>query len=230
MSFLTGGSKSTSENQAYPWLQDTYAPQAEGGVDAFGLLSGLLGAGGDQEAAQGGFQNFLDNSGFGWAMDEAMRGVSNSGAGKFLLRSGATAKALQNRATGLGQQFFGNYLNQVGNLANLGINAGQLISGAGQVQKEKSSNGLLGGLGTAAVGAAKLPIWSDRRLKTDIERVGELGNGLPWYKFRYVWDMPSESLREGLMSDDVRAFRPQAVVVDGVYGFDKVIYPVAMAL
>lgn len=80
-------------------------------------------------------------------------------------------------------------------------------------------------LGGSLGGAAILA--SDRRLKLDIERTGELENGLPWYRFRYVWDAPG-TVREGLMSDDVRKVRPEAVTVDE-YGFDRVFYQLAMA-
>lgn len=111
-----------------------------------------------------------------------------------------------------------------------GINAlsGNLASlFSGGVQKGPGIGGqILGGL---AQGAGAALAASDRRLKTNIRRVGTIDNGLPWYKFRYVWDAPDEPLREGLMSDDVRKVRPQAVVIDRLSGFDMVFYPLAMA-
>lgn len=86
----------------------------------------------------------------------------------------------------------------------------------------QSGMGGLFGLGSALVGA--LP-FSDRRTKRDIERIGTLPNGLPWYQFRYVW---SDEPQQGLMSDDVRKRAPDAIVTDPVTGFDKVNYPLAM--
>lgn len=68
---------------------------------------------------------------------------------------------------------------------------------------------------------------SDRRLKRAIKRIGTLINGLPWYRFNYIWDAPEAAPREGLMSDDVRAKIPAAVVVDDD-GFDMVNYTLAM--
>lgn len=145
-SFLFGKpAKSTSENQAYGFIEDTYAPQAQGGVDAFGMLGDALGIGGNPEAANGAFQNFLNSSGFKNILDQAMRGVTNSMAGRGLLRSGATGKALQDRAAGLGQQYFGNWLNQLSGASQLGQGAGGLITNAGQTS---TSTGAKQGFGS----------------------------------------------------------------------------------
>lgn len=72
----------------------------------------------------------------------------------------------------------------------------------------------------AALGAALIAAFSDRRLKTDITRVGTLPNGLPTYSFRYLWD---ERPRLGVMSDDVRVYMPSAVIVHES-GYDMVDY------
>lgn len=85
---------------------------------------------------------------------------------------------------------------------------------------------MMGGLfGLAGAG---LSLFSDRRLKRDVQRIGETPNGLPWYSFNYVWDGPEIEPREGLMSDDVREKIPHAVAVDAYSGFDKVNYTLAM--
>lgn len=70
----------------------------------------------------------------------------------------------------------------------------------------------------AALGAAWL--MSDRRLKTNIEKVGETNGGLNWYKFDYVWGEHSE----GVMSDEV-AHIPGAVI-EHPSGYDMVNYAV----
>lgn len=76
------------------------------------------------------------------------------------------------------------------------------------VQKEKS--GLLGAL--ASVGSAAL-MGSDRRLKTGIEKIGELPDGLGWYRWTYLWGEPGE----GVMADEVAQLRPWALgpVIEG---------------
>lgn len=61
---------------------------------------------------------------------------------------------------------------------------------------------------------------SDRRAKTDIERIGILPNGLPAYRYKYRGENIS---RIGVMSDDVRKFMPAAVMV-GDDGYDCVNY------
>jgi hypothetical protein len=52
---------------------------------------------------------------------------------------------------------------------------------------------------------------SDRRLKADIELLGETHNGLPWYRFRYIG---SSEIYEGVMAQDVQQVYPDAVVTD----------------
>lgn len=88
----------------------------------------------------------------------------------------------------------------------------------GQLQQYNAQMGALGGLfgGVAS-------IFSDRRLKRDIKRIGSLDNGLPWYEYRYIWDAETDPMRYGVMSDEVREVMPEAVVVDAT-GFDKVRY------
>ncbi len=93
----------------------------------------------------------------------------------------------------------------------------------GELQQYNAGMGALGGLfgGVAS-------IFSDRRLKKDIKRIGTLENGLPWYEFRYVWDEDESPVKYGVMSDEVREIRPHAIEVDAS-GYDKVKYVEAMA-
>lgn len=79
------------------------------------------------------------------------------------------------------------------------------------------------GTGIGAVAGGLLGAFSDRRLKRDIEDTGaRLPNGLPVYSYRYAWDDP-ETLRLGVMADEVRHVRPDAVHVHPS-GFDTVDY------
>lgn len=72
--------------------------------------------------------------------------------------------------------------------------------------------GLAGSIGSAAL----MP--SDRRIKTGIERVGRLDNGLPVYRFKYLDGGP---VQIGLMAQDVEAVHPAAVTeVGGVKHVD----------
>lgn len=101
-----------------------------------------------------------------------------------------------------------------------------------QVQQSNAQMGGLFGLGGTVLGAGLkygLPLLaaSDRRLKRAIVRIGATLNGLPWYRFNYIWDRHDAPRREGLMSDDVRKVAPRAVVVDRS-GFDMVDYAAAV--
>lgn len=81
-----------------------------------------------------------------------------------------------------------------------------------------SMTGLLGPGAGAGIGAA-LALLSDRRFKTDIERVGTLDNGLGVYRYRYKSGGP---MQLGVMADEVKAVNPAAVI--NVGGVDYVNY------
>jgi len=61
---------------------------------------------------------------------------------------------------------------------------------------------------------------SDRRLKTNVERVGELPDGLSLYAYDYVWGGPRQV---GVMADEVAALRPDALGPI-IFGFATVNY------
>jgi hypothetical protein len=73
--------------------------------------------------------------------------------------------------------------------------------------------GLMGTGAGAGVGAL-LGLLSDRRFKTDIERIGVLDNGLGVYRYRYKAGGP---VHIGVMADEVKAVKPEAIItIDGV--------------
>ena len=79
--------------------------------------------------------------------------------------------------------------------------------------KVASQNAMLGGLGSMA--GSLLGGWayggfktSDRRVKTDIRRVGTLDNGLPVYAYRFKSGGPTEI---GVMAQEVERVHPEAV-------------------
>ena len=69
------------------------------------------------------------------------------------------------------------------------------------------------GIGAATYGGAGWT-FSDRRVKTDIERVGTAANGLPVYHYRYVG---GGGTYRGYMADEVEAIFPHAVTEIGGY-------------
>lgn len=81
-------------------------------------------------------------------------------------------------------------------------------------QARSSSKGSVFGAilkGVAAVGAIA---FSDRRLKRDITRIGTADNGLPIYRFHYIWD---DRWMIGFMADEVQGRFPDAVYEIGGY-------------
>lgn len=95
--------------------------------------------------------------------------------------------------------------------------ANEVAKANAQAQANNSLMGGLFGLG-GTLGSAF--ILSDRRMKTDISWIGTHPIGVGLYSFRYLWGGPEQI---GVMSDEVRAVRPDAVIV-GADGFDRVNY------
>jgi len=60
------------------------------------------------------------------------------------------------------------------------------------------------------------PFFSDRRLKTDVKRIGETDKGLPIYSFKYKGD-PEEHTHIGFMADEVEKRHPEDVGLAGGY-------------
>ncbi len=79
-------------------------------------------------------------------------------------------------------------------------------STSGTSTQQQPGGGLLGTAGGVIQTLAPLIMMgmagSDRRLKTDIKRIGETGEGYPKYEFRYLWDAP-DMVRIGVMADEV---------------------------
>ncbi len=90
------------------------------------------------------------------------------------------------------------------------------------MQAHQSQMGGLFGLGASLIKA--IP-WSDRRLKTDIKRVGTLDNGLGVYSYRLKGE---NHYQIGVMAQEVAEVHPEAIVHDPS-GFMKVDYQRAVA-
>ncbi|MBA8822621.1 hypothetical protein FHW00_004989 [Ochrobactrum sp. P6BSIII] len=71
----------------------------------------------------------------------------------------------------------------------------------------QQSNGFLGGLASLITAPFKL---SDERAKKDIEKVGR-ANGLNLYEYRYKGEPETAPKRLGLLAQDVKKKKPEAV-------------------
>lgn len=209
--------KSTNFNQAL--VTNAYTPQMQQGTQANNFLSSLLTGTGDTGAAQQGYNNYLQMAGFAPAMRQLSQGITGQGAASGLLRSGSTANALMTKGAELNQSFANNYLQQLAGLSGLGLQAGGLVTNAGQGELVKKK-GLLGSIASAAGAASSL--FSDRRLKRDIELIGREPDGLGIYSFRYVMTVKRFI---GVMADEVAALRPWALGPEKA-GFATVNYGV----
>ena len=94
----------------------------------------------------------------------------------------------------------------LGSLALAPFTGGMSLAGLGAM-------GALGGAGAMASRALPLAggigIMSDRRLKTDIEKIGEREDGLGVYVYRYLWS-PVRFI--GVMAQEVLKVKPEAVI------------------
>lgn len=243
MSFLkpkAAKSTSSSQNVNNGLITSDYGDQVQQGTGATNFLAQLLGvspsgvsstansvgnaangvaAGG---GAQQGYQNYLQQAGYQPAMTALSRNITGQGAASGLLNSGSTAKALQTQGANLNNSYFNNYLQQLSGLSGLGTQAGGLIANTGQTSSGTSSGGspsTLGSVASTVGGIASL--FSDRRLKTDIVKIGEYPDGLGRYTYRYL--ARGAKRFEGVMADEVRKLRPWALGPK-VAGFDTVNY------
>jgi hypothetical protein len=148
----------------------------------------------------------------------------------YLGASNAAATGIAGVNTGLGNQLAGQY----GNLAQMGWNketgignananaelakynaSGNIWNMLGSVgSMGTSGGGTLGGNAMSGLGSLAMSIFSDERLKEDIEEVGHLYDGQPVYRYRYIG---SPAFQIGLMAQDVEKTRPDAVTEIGGY-------------
>lgn len=134
MGFSKSSQKSTSENRAYPFLQDTL-----GGV----VGSAQTGAQGIADLLSGnssGFDAFKRATGFGQMLSSGMSGLTGAGAARGLLRSGSTSKALVNYGQELQNNTAQNYIQNLLGLGQLGLGAGGVIGGAGNTSKSSGKS------------------------------------------------------------------------------------------
>lgn len=148
MSNLLGGnskqsqdSSGSSSNQAYPFLQQQFGSTTGQTADAGSLISSLLGVPGSNPATgQAGLNNYNNSTGMQFQLNQGTQAIDNNNASRGLLQSGATGKALEQYGTGLANQNFNSYLSNLFNLGNQGLQAGSVISGAGQQSSQNSNS------------------------------------------------------------------------------------------
>lgn len=192
------------------------------------------------EANQLGAAGQLSNN-YNSAAQQQLAGSANApnvvnsvnGAISNLYNMGGNQQALQQAQINAPWQLLNNYSNLIqgqygGNTStSTPYYTNQMAGAMGGAMGGAALGSMMGGgsygTGAGALAGGLLGAYSDRRLKEDIEPTGEsLANGLPLYRYRYLWDA-SHVRRTGVMADEVRRVVPAAVSRDSS-GFDVVNY------
>jgi len=234
-------SNSLSYNQAYPWAKETFGGMAQNAGGANDMVSALLGVGGDSQAAQQAFDNYKNSAGYQFQLQQGMNAINGNAAAKGMLSSGATAKALAGYGQNLASTYYNNYLDKLLGVGQQGLQAGGLVTGAGNVsQSNSTSTSTSSSRGTSSgnssskpgiggfIGSIASALPSDRRLKLDIKEVGD-NEGLTVYDYRYIWDEP-DTVRRGYMADEVAKLHPEALGPELPGGYQTVRYDLLPAI
>jgi len=221
-----------------PYLQN-YS-QAQPGVQQLGNVLGLNGANGNKTAQQ----TLQATPGFAFQQQQGNNAINAQAAATGMAGSGNQALALSNYNQGLAGTTYNNYVSQLqpylqasqnaaGGIANVNTGLGNAVNqnqntlanldwatqtGIGNANANADLAGLTASAnGINAIGQGlKLAtsIFSDVRLKEDIEPIGELYDGTNVYRYRYKGD---DTPRIGVMAQEVEKSRPDAVVEIGGY-------------
>lgn len=132
--YLTSGPGGAAENNYVAAGQAGIGGEAKA-QDAQAQLLGLEPV---TSGTTNGFNNYLNSTGYQFALQQGAQALNANAASKGLLNSGGTAKALTAYGQGLGGQYFNNYLSQLGNFntqasntATAGQNSLSTIGNAG---------------------------------------------------------------------------------------------------
>lgn len=101
---------------------DNYNPYIEGGQRASNQLYDLLGLNG-QDAGDAARASFTSSPGQGYLMEQGVQALDRSAAARGQLNSGRQSKDLLRFGTGLAQQDYRNYVNDLSGLGNQGFSA-----------------------------------------------------------------------------------------------------------
>lgn len=100
------------------------------GQDAQGLMAGLMGLGGDSDAAQKAFETYQGSTGYQFRLGEGMDAITGQRAARGILNSGATSKELMNYGQNLASAEFGNYFDMLTGTADRGLNSAFQVGNA----------------------------------------------------------------------------------------------------
>jgi len=113
------------------------------------MIAQLLGTEPMKSGTQNAYDNYLNSTGYNFRLASGSNAITGNMAAKGLLNSGATGKALTAYGQDLGSGYFSNYLDQLGNQANRGIQAGDVLAKAGGAGASAAAQSAAGGAGGA---------------------------------------------------------------------------------
>lgn len=135
----TSSSVSNTYNQAYPALSASLSPVVGQAASSGDFIQQLLGMKGDA-GANDAFNKYLDSTGYNFQLQQGSNAITDNAAARGLLNSGSTLKALNNYGQNMGGQYFNNFIQQLMGLGTQGIQAGQTLAGAGNVNNSSSKS------------------------------------------------------------------------------------------
>ena len=130
---------SQSLNQAYPFLQSSLGSEVSNVGRGSSAIASLLWLNGS-DAGAAAFNQFRDSSGYNFIRDEGIRGITSSNAAKGLLNSGSTLTSIANYSSNLANNYLNSYLSNLTGLSNTGLQAGQILSGAGNTANSQGTS------------------------------------------------------------------------------------------
>jgi hypothetical protein len=215
-------SHSTTESGNHAWgpVSGAFTPALGYATSGGNMVQSLLMGSGQNEN----LNNFANSTGMNFVMDQGSRAITGNAAARGLLNSGSTLKALNKFGQGVGSTYLNNYMDNLFKLSNVGLQAGNVMSGAGGWSKGQSDSsgegtgakqGIAGTL--AQIGSAIAA--SDRRLKSDVVKIRELSDGLNVYSYKIFGRR-----QIGVMADEVKKLRPEAHVPNFLGEYDGVDY------
>lgn len=218
---MAGRVNRAQAEKSYGIAQQNWNPFYNQGINANNTLGNYLGLNG-QGAQQTAFDNYTESPGVSFMRDQGIRALDNSASGRGLLNSGGAMKAVQRYGTGLAQQGYNSFLDRLTQQSGQGVQGANaltnaqygtanMITNANTAEGNAKANaslaegGFLGGLLKSGIGAG-FNIFSDRRLKSNIEHVGTWKNGLKVYEYDIFGNR-----ERGFMAQEVAERFPEAV-------------------
>ena len=127
----TATANNALQKQIYDQNTALEQPAIDRGNQAGDALQGFLGLGGDPAKTQAAFNNYLNSTGYQFTRQQGIDAAEQSASAQGLLNSGGALKALQDRGTGLAQQYGQQYVGNLDSVANRGTSATNALAGVG---------------------------------------------------------------------------------------------------